>query len=221
MAASNYRPLSERLEKATPEQRKARELMRGGASPREIAKALAPAAAAEAAGGGPEDPAADLAAVKALKSAKKGAETARTAPKVQPRPLHRPTSRSRPPAPARAARATVRAIPSGPRLGAQATSGITKVIWAGAVFLIALEAMSYVTGQYFNWSLGGVTKALSLPKLPYVPLYTAPGSSSGGSGPAQGSSPTGSGAPNAPTNTGIPPDLIPGNTPRVGIPGVH
>lgn len=160
---------------------------------RKVAKITAESAAIDAAGGGPEDPVADVAAgANEARAAGAAAEAAEPAEAAEAEPAasgeeseQRSSSRSSGRARTRRSgsgsrsggvRTVYRGLPSsGSSLGYPAptspvASGATKVIWAVATGIIALEVMSVLTGKYFSWN---TRLPLTAPTKPYVPLYGA------------------------------------------------
>lgn len=108
---------------------------------------VAKAAAAEAAGGGPEDPVADVAA---------GYELARAGGKMAGATKDRIQS-------------AVSRSYSAVGTPSAATQTITKLIWAAALGIIVLEIASLATGQQWKFSLPGGNP---LNKNPYLPLFS-------------------------------------------------
>ena len=96
-------------------------------------------------------------------------------------------SRARSGGPAGAARTAYQWAPAAPRSvmypaapQSAVVSGASKIIWAVAAFVLVMEGLSYLTGHYFEWNLGGVlSRPLSATPEAYVPLYG--GTGSGGS----------------------------------------
>lgn len=91
------------------------------------------AAAAEAAGGGPEDPVADAVAGEQVATAK---------------PAPSRTSEAR-----QTASTAYQVLPGNPSNPEPWDATIIRIIFAFAVGLIALELGSIATGRYFNWNL--------------------------------------------------------------------
>lgn len=107
---------------------------------------VAKAATVEAAGGGPEDPVADVAAAsQLLGSAKSRSNSTNTA------------------AAGSLASNAYRKMSS----PSAASQTLTRIIWAVALGLIVLEVASEATGQFWDFKLNGP----ALNKQPYVPLY--------------------------------------------------